>query len=116
MFNLTEYPRNPYLCGVSTHCYPHSVYIQLQHAVLERNWKGAANFFFTHRAAIGWVEHFRYAVQKVLKSGGIAHLYLHSWEIDELEAWQKLENLFEYVHRIKELKPITNGELFSRLS
>ena len=112
MYNLNGFPENPFLWGVSTHAYSHSVRIQIQHGVLEKNWKGIFGYFAVHRGSVEWSRHFRYAIQHVVKHGGIAHLYLHSWEIDDLNDWTQLADVLKYIKNLNLLEPVTNGQLF----
>lgn len=112
MYNLNDFPTNPFLWGVSTHAYSHSKAIQIRHAVLENNFKGLMNFFLVQKGSIDWVKQFKFAVEHVEQNGGIAHLYFHSWEIDKLNEWERLEDLFLYLSEKKDLKRVTNGELF----
>jgi peptidoglycan/xylan/chitin deacetylase (PgdA/CDA1 family) len=112
MFNLYGFPKNPFLFGVSTHGYSHSVAIQIRHALLEKNFQGALNFIFINKLAQDWSEHYSYAVDFVEKHGGIAHLYFHSWEIDHHGQWEKLKSLLEYISKNTKLTRMTNGELF----
>jgi peptidoglycan/xylan/chitin deacetylase (PgdA/CDA1 family) len=110
-FNLHTFPRNPYLWGVSTHAYSHSTAIQLRHAVVEGNFLGMLNFVRTYSCATDWQEQFLRGLDHIEQNGGIAHLYLHSWEIDELGQWDRLENVFATISR-RSLTKLTNGALF----
>jgi peptidoglycan-N-acetylglucosamine deacetylase len=112
MFNLHEFPADPFLWGLSTHAYSHSAGIQFRHALLEKNFKGAFNFIRLHKCAADWVEHFRAAIEHVATKGGIAHLYFHSWEIEEQGQWHRLTELLGEVAQRKDLVPVTNSELF----
>jgi len=47
----------------------------------------------------------------VEEHGGIAHLYFHTWEIEELGDWHKLELALRAVGK-RQLTPVTNGTLF----
>jgi peptidoglycan-N-acetylglucosamine deacetylase len=111
-FNLHEFPRNPFLWGVSTHAYSHSKAIQLRHAAWERNFAGLINFVRTYNGATDWQQHFLYGMDHVEQYGGIAHLYLHSWEIDELDQWDRLEAVFAAISRRDCFDKLTNGALF----
>jgi hypothetical protein len=44
--------------------------------------------------------------------GGIAHLYLHSWEVDERNEWPKLRRVLQAISSRGDLTPISNGRLF----
>ena len=115
-FNLHAFPRNPFLWGVSTHAYSHSRAIQLRHAAWERNFAGLLNFLRTYNGATDWQQHFLYGMDHVEQCGGIAHLYLHSWEIDELGQWDRLEAVFAAISQRDCFERSTNGALFQRWS
>lgn len=112
LFNLTTFPRNPFLWGLSTHACYHSKAIQLRHAALEGNIRGMFNFLGTYKGATDWQQHFQLALDHVEMNGGIAHLYFHSWEIDELKQWDRLDATLATISRRAGLKRVTNGKLF----
>jgi len=110
--NRNDFPENPFIWGVSTQAHNHSKAIQVRHALLEGNFQGALNYLTTYKSATDWAEHFRYALERVQTEGGIAHLYLHSWEIDQNGDWQKLDSVLELIAQ-SSLRKVTNGQLFS---
>jgi peptidoglycan/xylan/chitin deacetylase (PgdA/CDA1 family) len=114
MQNLLGPPRNPFTWGASTQAFSHTRRIQVRHAALERNWAGLANFIRIFRGAVDWEAHFNRAVGYVASHGGIAHLYLHSWEIDRQDSWEKLRRVLVGVSDRYPLVPVTNGELFNQ--
>lgn len=114
MYGLNGFPENPYLFGVSTHAHSHSRLVQVRHALLEDNFKGLMNFFMIQKGSVDWVDNFNFSVRYVEKNGGIAHLYLHSWEIEQFNEWKRLEDLFRYISEKQDLKRVTNGELFAK--
>jgi peptidoglycan/xylan/chitin deacetylase (PgdA/CDA1 family) len=111
-FNLHSFPSNPFLWGVSTHAYCHSKAIQVRHAILERNFAGMWNFMRTYKGTTDWQRHFLYALDHVERYGGIAHLYLHSWEIDEMRQWDRLETILGLIAERSSFTSVTNGTLF----
>lgn len=111
--NRHDFPTDPFAWGASTQAHNHSRMVQVRHALLERNYRGALNFIVTYKTTTDWATHFRYALDHVQAHGGVAHLYLHSWEIDEYKAWQKLESVFRAIPQGPALKRVTNGELFA---
>jgi peptidoglycan/xylan/chitin deacetylase (PgdA/CDA1 family) len=113
MFNLHEFPGNPFLWGLSTHACSHSMPIQLRHALMEKNFRGAVNFIRDYKCATDWVEHFRAAIKHVDKNGGIAHLFLHSWEIEEQAQWPRLTELLNEIAQRRDFVRVTNSELFN---
>jgi peptidoglycan-N-acetylglucosamine deacetylase len=112
LFNLHAFPQDPFLWGLSTHACFHSRFIQLRHAALEGNFAGILNFWSIYNGATDWQKHFQYALDHVEQHGGIAHLYLHSWEIEELGQWEQLEAVFAAISRHDNFSKVTNGALF----
>lgn len=111
--NLTDIPKNPFLWGVSTHACFYRPVVQIRHALLEKNLAGAWNFVSVYGSATDWLQHFLTSLQHVSRQGGISHLFLHSWEIDERRDWARLETAFEAASNMKSLRRVTNGELFA---
>lgn len=110
--NLTRVPRNPFMVGVSTQAHAHSRLVQVRHALVEGNVEGAVRFAVVHRLAVPWDEHFLHAVDWVERHGGVAHLYLHSWEVDADGRWDALERVLRDAASRRNLTPVTNGTLF----
>ena len=111
--NLTTFPKNPFLCGVSTHACFYQPFVQIRHALLERNFSGVWNFVTAYGGTTDWLQHFLISLRQVSERGGIAHLFLHSWEIDKWKEWVKLETAFETVANMQNLRKVTNGEFFA---
>lgn len=114
MLNLTDIPDDPYRAGVSTQARWYPRHVQLRHALLQRNLRGAANYLTVHHLARDWAFHFATALAWVQHHGGVAHLYLHSWEIDANDDWSRLGAVLAYAARVEGLTRLTNGELFRR--
>jgi peptidoglycan/xylan/chitin deacetylase (PgdA/CDA1 family) len=112
LFNLNGWPDDPFAWGVSTHAYSHPALIQVRHAVSEGNLRGLWNFFSLYRRASDWEEHFLHALDHVELTGGIAHLYLHSWEIDQQGEWEKLRRVLKEASTRSSVESVTNGKLF----
>ncbi len=108
-FNLNCFPTDPFQAGVSTHAFSHSVAVQVRHSLLQRNFRGLHGFVTINRMTSDWETHFRRVLDWVEINGGVAHLYLHSWEIQQKNEWDKLARVFRDAARVT----ITNGELFS---
>lgn len=111
--NRHDFPGDPFMWGVSTQGRNHSRVIQLRHALLERNFRGALNFFYIYKGSTNWATHFSHALDWVEVNGGIAHLYFHSWEIEEAQEWKMLENVLRSIREREDVKRVTNGELFA---
>jgi hypothetical protein len=113
MFNLNDFPKDPFLWGLSTHGYSHSARVQLQHGVFEKNFTGVLNYMTTYGLVKDWVDHWENSLDQVDNHGGVAHLYFHSWEIDEQKHWHKLEEALKKAASRKGFVRVTNSELFN---
>ncbi|MGO9126856.1 MAG: polysaccharide deacetylase family protein [Terriglobales bacterium] len=111
--NRHDFPQDPFAWGVSTQAHDHGKAVQVRHALLEQNFQGAFNFLWVHKLATDWETHFRHALDRVEAKGGIAHLYLHSWEIEQCGEWRKLESALRTISQRKGMSRVTNGELFA---
>ncbi len=112
LHNLSNFPSDPFLWGLSTQAYSHARRTHIRHALREQNFRGLVDFYRVHGALVDWVQHFKRSIQHVSRHGGIAHLYFHSWEIDEQNDWGRLEDLFKYLADDCNLERRTNNELF----
>lgn len=113
MYFLNDFPANPFRWGVSVYANNYPVYVQMRHALLELNFQGCYKYVTTFKARTRWGAQFQRALEDVSRNGGVAHLYFHSWEIDQNGEWDELERMFKAVAQYR-LTPATNGELFRR--
>jgi len=113
-FNRTDFPDNPFRFGVSTQAHNHGRGIQVRHALLERNFQGVINFMKIYHAETNWEHHFRIALDDVEANGGVAHLTMHSWEIDDNGDWDKFEEALRMIAQRPKLIRVTNGELYAQ--
>jgi len=97
---------DPYEAGTSVHVYNHgfefdlwrtSRFVKFQPIKVLRclRWDVLAKSMFDH----------------VIREGGIYHIWGHSWEIDEHDDWERLENVFRYISANPQVSYVTNGEL-----
>jgi peptidoglycan/xylan/chitin deacetylase (PgdA/CDA1 family) len=108
-----DFPKNPFCWDISTYANTYPAYVQIRHCLLEYNFTGAYNYITKFKARVPWASQFICALEDVSRDGGIAHLYFHSWEIDQNGAWGDLEALFKVIAQYS-LTPVTNGYLFRR--
>jgi peptidoglycan/xylan/chitin deacetylase (PgdA/CDA1 family) len=111
---LNDYPKNPFSWDISTYANTYPAYVQVRHCFLEYNFAGAYRYLTTFKSRVPWVDQFVCALDDVNQNGGMAHLYFHSWEIEQNGEWDKLEHLFQIIAQYKELTPVTNGFLNRR--
>jgi len=54
----------------------------------------------------------RAALDKVCRGGGVFHLWGHSWELDQTNRWQALDDFLQYAaERIPRADRLTNGQV-----
>jgi peptidoglycan-N-acetylglucosamine deacetylase len=108
-----HFPENPLCWDISTYANTYPAYVQIRHCLLEYNFAGAYQYVATFKSRVSWLEQFVCALQDVSRNGGIAHLYFHSWEIDQNGEWEDLERAFKAIAQYS-LTPVTNGVLYRR--
>jgi len=109
-----DYSSNPFSWDISTYANTYPAYVQVRHCLLEYNFRGAYEYLTTFKARVPWVAQFICALDDVSRNGGMAHLYFHSWEIDQNGEWDKLESLFKIIAQYSQVKPVTNEFLYRR--
>ena len=61
----------------------------------------------------GWLDLGKARFDRVLRQGGVWHLYGHPWEIEQLGLWPQLNQMLEYVSGRANMQYVTNGKLLS---
>lgn len=113
MYFLNDFPANPFYWGISTYANTYPAYVQIRHCLLEYNFAGAYNYVTKFKARTAWAAQFMSALEQVSRDGGMAHLYFHSWEIDQNGQWDELESVLKAVAE-HSLTPVSNGYLYRR--
>jgi peptidoglycan/xylan/chitin deacetylase (PgdA/CDA1 family) len=100
---------DPFRMPTSVHVYPHSRLQYFRNLArvwdLRRAWAYATHF----RDARNWVELAKILFDSIQRTGGIWHLYGHSWEIEELRLWDGLTEVLDYVAHRPGVVYIPNG-------
>ena len=95
---------SPYEAGTSLHVYNHRFDL----------WQTARFAKFRPIKVLRYLEWdalARAMFDRVIKEGGVYHIWGHSWEIDEHNDWERLEDVFRYISANPKVKYVTNGEL-----
>ena len=58
-----------------------------------------------------WLRLGKSTFDRVLRQGGVWHLYGHPWEIQQLDLWAQLKEIFDYVAHRPGVAYVTNGQL-----
>lgn len=97
-------PKNMFTCGTSIHAFRHN------HDFLKRvkfsHWNITR---FTENA--DWEILAKRMFDHILITGGVFHLWGHSWLIEQSREWNKLENVFSYISNKQGIEYVTNSEL-----
>lgn len=63
-----------------------------------------------------WIELGKRLFDRVLKDGGVWHLWGHSWEIDEMGLWGEMSEMLKYVSGRDDVTYVNNGDMVQRLT
>ena len=91
---FTTIGENPYELGVTIWAAPHRL----------RDMRGLLRLFNISPSIIAnplgikrWNELGKRIFDRILESGGVFHFFGHSWQVDKMKGWQKLEDLLAYI-------------------
>lgn len=100
---------DPFRMPTSVQVYPHTRDDYFRN--LARGWDFRRGWVYaTHfGCAKNWVQLAKVLFESVRRSGGLWHLYGHSWEIDELGLWDDLKEVLDYVAYRPEVTYVSNS-------
>ena len=104
---------DPFQMPTSLQAYPHSRSGYLRNLGRAFSLGRAAEYFARLQDAGGWVSLAKGLFDAVLRDGGVWHLYGHSWEVDALELWKSLEEVFSYVAMRPGVLYLSNSQVLS---
>ncbi|MDQ2949888.1 MAG: polysaccharide deacetylase family protein [Acidobacteriota bacterium] len=107
----TDLGFDPRLMPVGLQFWKHSRRTLLQHALVQRNFRGAANWM---RLWNGEHDPGRLAqsmLRYIRQSGGVLHLWGHSWELEQGDLWKELEDTLKRISEFGPLAALTNSQL-----
>ncbi len=61
-----------------------------------------------------WELRAKYLFDRALKTGGIFHIWGHSWEFEEKNEWEKLERVIDYIANRSNVLYRTNSQIFMK--
>ncbi|MGH9702189.1 MAG: polysaccharide deacetylase family protein [Candidatus Acidiferrales bacterium] len=92
----------------SLQVYPHTDWTYFKNIAKSRETGRLLEFARRFRGSENWVALGKLLFDRVMKDGGIWHLYGHSWEIEELGLWKGLAELLDYVRGREGIHYATN--------
>ena len=88
---------NPYQMPTSLLAYPNRCRVYARNMVRARNIRGLFDYVTQFIQLGSWVSMGRILFDRVLKEGGVWHLFGHAWQIQELGLWNDLKEILDYV-------------------
>lgn len=93
--------------------YPHRGFTYFKNAVKAKRPARLYNYAIGGRSS--WVELGKRTFDRVLREGGVWHLYGHSWELEDHHLWDGLAELLDYVSHRDGVQYLTNGDTLAML-
>lgn len=91
---FTKKAENFYEMNVTLWAYPHAF---LDIKGIYRLLKLSNKFIFRSSLIKDWCELGKQIFNILMESGGVFHIMGHAWQVDEINGWQRLEDLLEYI-------------------
>ncbi|MGI9666945.1 MAG: polysaccharide deacetylase family protein [Acidimicrobiia bacterium] len=107
----TDLGDDPFKMPVTLQLYPHGAKVHLAHALKERNFSGLGRWLTTYGRLSDLVSLAEAAVDDVARSGGVLHIWGHSWELEEYDLWNTLDEVLNVVGGRDDVTYCTNGDL-----
>jgi hypothetical protein len=100
---------SPFLMPTTVQAVPHRPSNYVKNLTRRRAWGSLYRYCSQLRGYRDWVVLGKRLFDDAVKSGGVWHLWGHSWEIEQLGLWPDLEGLFAYVSRQAGVLYASNG-------
>ena len=102
------------LMPTTLQAYPHG-YLAFAKNAMKRTALGNLWRFVVHGRSVEWPEMAQSLLRHVLTCGGVFHLWGHSWELQETDQWQRLDDVLRFMRSyLAEATALTNGQLCRR--
>jgi peptidoglycan/xylan/chitin deacetylase (PgdA/CDA1 family) len=111
----TGFDFQPFEMPTSLQVYPHSRTTYVRNTARAGRVARLYDYLTQLSQGDGWVELGKKLFDRVVREGGVWHLFGHSWEIDQLGLWGDLGKMLDYVSKQKGAVYIPNGEVLGYL-
>ena len=88
---------DPFRTPTSVQAFPHSRLDYLKNFLTSGDFRRNWNHLTRLPRACHWVHLAMHLFDSVASSGGVWHLYGHSWEINDFKLWEELRVVLDYV-------------------
>lgn len=104
---------DPFQMPTSIQAYPHSRSRYLRNLGRAFSILRTTEYLLRLQQAGRWVDLAKTLFDAVLRNGGVWHLYGHSWEVDELQLWNSLKEIFSYVSMQPGVLYLSNSQVLN---
>lgn len=101
---------DPYRMPTTVHVFPHTRSDYIRNAARAADFGAGWKYLTQLRQVDSWVKLAKVLFDSVLQEGGVFHLYGHSWEIDELNLWDDLNDVLDYVSKRDDVLYVSNAD------
>jgi peptidoglycan/xylan/chitin deacetylase (PgdA/CDA1 family) len=96
--------------------YPHGLTTYLINGFRRGRLRNVATAVHLGAVSSDWVTRGKRLIERVVRNSGVFHLWGHSWELDEQDLWDDVEELFRFMQKHTEEAPcVVNTEVHNRL-
>lgn len=108
----TDHGTDPFALPVTVQLYPHGRGVHLRHALKEGNVRGLSSWLeLGAPKTVGDVV--ERALARITRSGGVLHLWGHSWELEECGLWPLLDEVLARIARQPKVRYLTNAQAYA---
>lgn len=105
----------PFEVPTTIQFYPHSKGVYLRNFLQSGRWDKRAHGLYLALLTEDWIERIYALFNYCCERGGVFHLWAHSMEIDQLDAWRQLDGFLAYVaSRVQQENRLSNRQLAER--
>jgi len=116
-------PTDPFLLGTTLQLYPHTRVTYLKNFVRRQDWRRRAGNLRVVLRGGSFGARARDLLTRAIETGGMFHLWGHSWELEEHDLWDELEAFFAFArdrvprdHRLDNAEVIAAASAVSKLA
>lgn len=107
---------DPFQMPTSLIVHPHTRVLYAKNLARARNIRGLFIYMTQFIRLDSWVSMGKILFDRVLRKGGVWHLYGHSWEIERGGLWSELAEMLDYVCGRVGVLYLSNGDVLEYLS
>jgi peptidoglycan-N-acetylglucosamine deacetylase len=111
----TELNYGPFDLPTSAQVYPHTRIEYLRNITRAKNLGRLYDYVTRLHLDDNWIAIGKSLFDRVLTQGGIWHLWGHSWEIQQMQLWNQLREMLDYVSGRQGVIYLNNGDVLRYL-